>query len=159
MEFAGTNDSWDVFTTPGLPGGAAQKYYDRRWVHLRTIGQIVNKKQELKENHFSKIQGIDNQKDLKVSQDWLNTFFVGTIEVVAPRPPNTNLIKRAWESGHPYQQQHKAWRIAHDRKPLPTDTQIRQASSGRRTRKTMRVLSANRTAEEEGQKTLKRKTG
>ena len=160
VEFAGANDSWDVFTTPGPPGGATQKYFDRRWVHLRTIGQIVKKKQELVENPISMIQGIGNPKDLKVSQDWLNTFFVGTIEVVAPRPPNIKLIKRAWESGHPYQEQHKAWATAHDRKPLPKDTLIRQASSGRRIRKTMRVLSANRATGEEGKKnTLKGKTG
>ena len=47
MEYALQKEPFEVFNKKGNADGAYTRYCDRRWFHLRTMGQIVKAKQEL----------------------------------------------------------------------------------------------------------------
>ena len=47
MEYALKKEPYEVFNKKGIADGAYTRYCDRRWFHLRTMGQIVKAKQEL----------------------------------------------------------------------------------------------------------------
>ena len=111
VDFAIKEDAWDVFT---VPGKKYLEYCDRRWVHLRTIGQIFDAREKLANKE--QVDGIKNNNDYKTSLKWLNTFFVGKVQVVAPMPTSCikcgdgyTCTKRAWEKGHPWKKEHEKW--------------------------------------------------
>ena len=105
VEFANEQDPWDVFTMGKT--GKDNEYFDRRWVHLRTMGQIFKAKKELKSG--DNVDGIDNDEDRKKSIAWLETFFVGELKVVAPMPIGCDIVRRAWEKEHTWQVEHAKW--------------------------------------------------
>ena len=47
MEYALKKEPYEVFNKKGIAAGAYTRYCDRRWFHLRTMGQIVKAKQVL----------------------------------------------------------------------------------------------------------------
>ena len=94
---------WDTFRSKGKPAADGTptpytKYCDRRWLHLRTMGEIMEMKKVLQND--PDVSAAAKNHDL----EWLNTFFVDTIDVVSPRFHTKGRRgagavenKRAWE--------------------------------------------------------------
>ena len=71
MEYALKKEPFEVFNKKGNARGYTH-YCDRRWFHLRTMGQIVKAK---------KLTGLT-----KGQKKWLDTFFIGELSVIVPDP-------------------------------------------------------------------------
>ena len=125
VEFANNQDPWDVFT---MGDSNSNEYCDRRWVHLRTMGQIFKVQRQLKRG--DDVDGIHDEKDRKASLDWLETFFVGEVKVVAPKPINADgmIVRRAWEKEHAWEAEHKKWMEVDGGRDESAQTLSRQAS-------------------------------
>ena len=68
---------WEVFRSKQNKNYTS--YCDRRWFHLKTMGEILKVKRDTrKDENIGKLEK-------KQTLDWLNTFFIDTIEVVAPK--------------------------------------------------------------------------
>ena len=98
---------WEAFRSKGKPDAKGNptpytKYCDRRWSHLRTMGEIMEMKTVLRNDPTASTAAKTH--DL----EWLDTFFVDTIDVVSPRfhaeAEAGAANKRAWEDA--------AWRAA-----------------------------------------------
>lgn len=86
VELAEKFDAHQVFREKfGQKDGGYTKYCDRRWHHLKILGQIVTAKAQARSN---------NNKE---AQAWLDTFFVDTLSVVAPVNVSDKRKRRAWE--------------------------------------------------------------
>jgi hypothetical protein len=144
VEFTLDHDSWDVFTQPFTGKRKINpkdiEYQDRRWVHLRTIGQIMRAKKNLV-RPINEIDNIKDEKDKKICKDWLDTFFVGEVAVVSLLPtPDTILSKRAWEEDHPFKDAYEKWKANESGGDDTVETSSRKKIS----KKTVRIPSANR---------------
>ena len=93
IECAMEKEPWQVFNSKGDGNHQYTKYCDRRWFHLRTMGQILAAKKEAKKkekssNAAARKSGLDTSR-------WLNTFFIDTLYVVAPDPQGTITTRMA----------------------------------------------------------------
>ena len=86
IDAAVDKEPWEVFHNKG-PATVYTKYCDRRWFHLRTMGQIINAKAEARQKQKSK--NLDEQRKGKDAERFLNTFFIDKVQVVAPDSEST----------------------------------------------------------------------
>ena len=76
-------DPWDVFKKKSNENYT--KYCDRRWMHLRTMGNIIKRQEgEVDEN---------DEDETEKHKLYGDTFFCSKLEVVIPKPTNQQKIQ------------------------------------------------------------------
>ena len=81
IDAAVDKEPWEVFHQK--PSAGYTKYCDRRWFHLRTMGQIINAKAEARELESKSLDPAE-KRIAERTMGFLNTFFIDTVQVVAP---------------------------------------------------------------------------